>query len=104
MGRTRSGRYSDREVRRLIESYAEAKEQRGTQPGLPLDRLVRLADLDRALQMLPLRHWEVVLLHGLLGISQDETARLLQVSQQAVAKRYRYGVEAVHFHINGGLI
>jgi len=47
-------------------------------------------------------YWEVVLLHGLIGFSLTETGLLLQVSHQAVSKRYRHGIEEAHYLINGG--
>lgn len=86
----------------MIEAYSSLKETRGTQPGRRLDVLLRLADLDMALDTLPHDLWEVVLLHGLIGIPQDETARLLQTSQRSVSRRYRQGIEHAHYFINGG--
>lgn len=94
--------YSEGEVRALIEEYAAFKEKADTsRSGLRF--LVMLADLDYALQRIPLKYWEVVLLHGLIGIPQTEVARLLRVSQQAVSKRYRLGLEDAHYLINGGV-
>lgn len=93
--------YSDGEVRALIEEYAALKEKADTsRSGLRF--LVMLADLEKALAQLPLKFWEVVLLHGLLGVPQTEVARLLQVSHQAVSKRYRQGLEEASYLINGG--
>ena len=94
--------YDDAEVRALIDEYAVHRAGvNTTRPGLRM--LVRLADLDRAMEFLPRKHWEVVLLHGLIGMSQEETARHLQISQQAVSKRYRHAVEDIVYNINGGL-
>lgn len=93
--------YTPEHVRTLIEEYAGLRERADTTaPGLRA--LVQLADLNRALDRLPLKYWEVVLLHGLLGFPQDEAARLLQVSQPAVSKRYRQAREEVHYLMNGG--
>ena len=64
--------------------------------------LVELADINRALAQLPLKYWEVVLVHGLLGVPQQEAAQLLHVSQQAVSKRYRQGLEELTYLVNGG--
>lgn len=61
-----------------------------------------VADLDAALEQLPQDWWEVVLLHGLIGVPQAETAKLLRVSQQAVSKRYRRALEEIHYLMNGG--
>lgn len=93
--------YSPEHVRTLIEEYAGLRERVDT-TAAGLRPLVQLADLDRALDRLPLRYWEPVLLHGLLGFPQDEAARLLAVSQQAVSKRYRRALEEIHYFINGG--
>lgn len=85
----------------MIEEYAAFKEKADTsRSGLRF--LVMLADLDKAMESLPVKWWSAVLLHGLIGIPQQEVARLLHVSQQAVAKRYRLGLEEVHYMINGG--
>jgi DNA-directed RNA polymerase specialized sigma24 family protein len=98
----RRANYRQEEVRRLVEEYADlkAKADTSTMRGA-LRALISLADLDRALERLPLKYWEVVLLHGLLRIPQEGTAKLLQVTQQAVAKRYRHGLEEIHYLING---
>lgn len=93
--------YREEEVRGLIETYPELREKVGThRSGLRF--LVMLADLDRAMARLPRKYWEVVLLHGLLGHDQGTTAQLLQVSHQAVSKRYRRAIEEVTYFINGG--
>jgi DNA-directed RNA polymerase specialized sigma24 family protein len=42
-----------------------------------------------------------VLLHGLIGLPLRATAELLQVSHQAVNKRYRKGLEELHYLMNG---
>lgn len=97
----RAGRYSEEEVRALIEEYAALKEKVDTtRPALRF--LVMMADLDRALKRLPRKYREVVVLHGLIGLSSAETATLLQVSYQAVAKRYRQALEEVEYLMNGG--
>lgn len=93
--------YRAEEVRKLIEEYPAVRESADTtRRGLRF--LVALADLDKALKRLPLKYWEVVLLHGLIGIPQAETAAILQISQPAVSKRYRQGVEEVEYLLNGG--
>lgn len=93
--------YRAEEVRALIEEYAALREKADTSRS-GLRYLVMLADLSRSLEQLPIQYWEVVLLHGLLGISQAETAQLLQVKQQTVSKRYRLGLEEATYLINGG--
>jgi len=93
--------YSEEEVGALIRDYAAFREKAGTtRAGLRV--LVRLIDLARAMELLPIKYRGVVLLYGLLGLSLDETAALLHVSHQAVSKRYRQGVEEITFSMNGG--
>jgi DNA-directed RNA polymerase specialized sigma24 family protein len=94
--------YSDDEVRAMVEGYRELREIADTTPGR-LRYVLSLADLDRALALLPERLWAVVLLHGILGFPQTTVADLLEVSQQAVSKRYRYALEDLLFEINGGV-
>lgn len=93
--------YTPVEVRNLIEEYAAlSAEADTTRQGLRC--LVALADLNKALAKLPLKLWEVVLVHGLLGIPQQEAAEELHMKQQTLGKRYRQGLEDVHWFINGG--
>lgn len=93
--------YSLEEVQRVVEQRAELRARADTH-ARGLRTLVLLVDLDRALPWLPNRLKGVVLLHGLLGLDQETTAQLLQVSQQAISKRYREAIELLHFHMNGG--
>lgn len=93
--------YTETEVRALIENYEVLRETVDTHPR-KLNWLVLRADLDAVLARLPEKYWEVVLLHGLIGFSLVETALILQVSHQAVSKRYRHGIDEVVFYINGG--
>lgn len=88
-------------MRALVESYEEVAAKSDTTPQ-GLFALVRIADLDRALEQLPLNYWEVVLLHGMLGLPAREAATLLHVSHQAVSKRYRHALEELHYLMNGG--
>lgn len=94
--------YTEAEVRALIEHYEILRETVDTHPR-KLNWLALRADLDAVLARLPEKYWEVVLLHGLIGFSQAETSQLLQVSQQAVSKRYRHGIDELVFDINGGI-
>lgn len=86
----------------MVEQYAALKETADTKPGHRLDTLVRLADLTRALDLLPMDLWRVVLIHGLLQVQRDEAAKLLQLSTGAVSKRFRLGIEELHYLMNGG--
>jgi DNA-directed RNA polymerase specialized sigma24 family protein len=93
--------YGEKEIRAMIETYEVLRAQANTSPR-GMRALISIADLDRALARLEKKHWEVVLLHGLIGVPQEGTAQLLHVSQQAVSKRYRKGLEDTLFYINGG--
>lgn len=93
--------YSLEEVRRTVEQYIELRARADTHAA-GLRTLTRLIDLDRALPLLPLRVRGPVMLHGIHGLDQETVARLLQVSNQAVSKRYREGLEILHFNMNGG--
>ncbi len=88
-------------VKGLVTEYARRRAAQDTTVR-GIFYLVQLADLDRAMARIPLEYWEVVLLHGLIGYDQFLTARLLQISQQAVSKRFRKGLEDIHYYINGG--
>ena len=93
--------YTEEETRALVEHYEHLLELEGTrQRGL--EWLARRADLDVAMERIPDDYWEVVLLHGLIGFSSYETARILRISQTAVSKRYRYALEEITYHLNGG--
>jgi RNA polymerase sigma factor (sigma-70 family) len=86
----------------MVEEYAALTAKADTSPS-GMRTLLQLADLNHALAQLPLKYWEVVLLHGLLGLSQEQTAEALHVSQQAVSKRYRQGLEDLVYYVNGGI-
>lgn len=98
----RRSEYSINEVTRMVATYEQLRESANTRPGRGLHNLARLADLDKALNRLSLDRYRVVLVHGLLGVTQQDTAAALHISQQAVGKRFRYAIEDLHFHMNGG--
>jgi DNA-directed RNA polymerase specialized sigma24 family protein len=102
MARTRTSSYSEGEITRMIENYAALKNMVDTKPGFPLTLLLRMADLDYALDRLPLDLWRVVLVHGLLQVQRDDAARELHLSTGAVSKRFQLGIEEVAYHMNGG--
>lgn len=93
--------YTEKQVRALIEGYAELVAMKDTH-GPGLRSLLHLADLDRALLRLSRKYREVVLLHGQLGLQQSFAASELSISQQALGKRYRQGLEELTYLINGG--
>jgi len=94
--------YTPEHVRHLITEYAALRERADTSTPSRRNALHELADLNRALARLSLKYWEVVLVHGLLGIPHREAAGVLRVSHQAVGKRYRLALEDITYLINGG--
>jgi RNA polymerase sigma factor (sigma-70 family) len=93
-------RYQPEHVRALVEEYADLRAKVDTtRRGLHF--LVQLADLGRALRWLHLQHWEVVLLHGLLGLPQRTVAEVLGTSQSSVRRRYRDALEHLTITMNG---
>ena len=99
----RRSNYTEETIHHMIRQYSALKALRDTKPGRRLDTLLRVADLDRALDRLPMDLWRVMLVHGLIGVPQEEAAQELSISQQAVSKRFRRAVEEVHYYMNGGL-
>lgn len=98
----RRSKYTEETIIRMIENYAALKSMADTKPGRRLDTLVRMADLDRALDQLPLDLWRVMLVHGLIGVPTREAGEELQISRSAVSRRFRLGIEELYFHMNGG--
>lgn len=98
----RRSEYSTNEITRMVGTYEHLCESANTRPGRGLFNLARLADLNKALDTLPMDLWKVVLVHGLLGVTQEETGKALSISQQAVGKRFRHAIEELHYHMNGG--
>ncbi|HJS93742.1 MAG TPA: hypothetical protein VJ741_05725 [Solirubrobacteraceae bacterium] len=92
--------YTEDEVRALIEHYEHLRALTDTKAH-GLKWLARRNDLDAALELIPEEYWEVILVHGLIGFSTYETARLLQISQTTVSKRFRYGIEEAVYLMNG---
>jgi len=97
----RGSEYTPREVRGLIEEFAALRESSDT-TRRGLRHLVQMADLNKALARIPLKLWGPVLIHGLLGVAQVDAAQLLKISQAALSKRYRQGLEETTYRINGG--
>lgn len=94
--------YSPEHVRVLIEEYQALKAKVDTDL-YGLNYLVQMADLDRVLERIPWNYWEVVLLHGLLGLPQTTVGACLGITQQAVSKRYENALEEITHQINGGI-
>lgn len=100
MAVTRS-RYTESEVRTLVEGFATLRAARDTDRQ-GLRALIAVADLTRAMRYLPLAWAEVVVLHGCIGLTNVVVGELLGVSESAVRKRYRYGLEQLLLYLNGG--
>jgi DNA-directed RNA polymerase specialized sigma24 family protein len=94
--------YTPRHVRALVEEYAMVRERADTSTPSRIISILELADLHRVLPRLSLKYWEVVLVHGMLGYTQEQASAILQISQQAVSKRYRLALEDLTYYINGG--
>lgn len=95
--------YSPEQVERFVLEYEALAERADTDTrGGRLDLVLQLTDFRRALEQLSQKYYEAVLLHGLIGLPQRAAAELLQISQPAVSKRYRKGIEELHWLINGG--
>jgi DNA-directed RNA polymerase specialized sigma24 family protein len=93
--------YSEKELLAMIGTYEVLRAQANTSPR-GMRALISLADLDRALARLSMKHWEVVLVHGLIGLTTREAAEVLHISHVAVGKRFRKGIEDALHYINGG--
>lgn len=91
--------YSEAEVRHLVENYQLVCGRRDTTLG-KIPNIVRIADVDSALRYLPDHYYEVVLLHGMIGLTMQATADALGVSKQAVSKRYANALEDMHYLMN----
>ncbi len=98
----RRSKYTEGEITRMVMYYQELRQMMDTKPGRRLDLLLRVADLDNALDRLPMELWRVVLVHGLLGIDRDSAAAVLKISTGATSKRFRQGIEELAYEMNGG--
>jgi DNA-directed RNA polymerase specialized sigma24 family protein len=94
--------YSPEQIEHMVMDYEAMRERRDTDTrGSRLYTLLILADFDRALQQLSGKYYEAVLLHGLIGVPIRNTAELLQINPKTVVKRYRKGLEELHYLMNG---
>lgn len=97
----RGSNYKPEYVRLLVEGYAALVSSADTTT-TGLRYLVELADLNRALSRLPREYRGVVFVHGIRGLTQEDTARVLQKSQRWVSHQYRDALEEITWAINGG--
>lgn len=93
--------YPARRVKTLVELYQTLRYVKDTKPGRPLDLLCQLADLDVAVRKLGPIEYVSVLLHGLMGYTQDEVAEMLGVNQSTVLRRYERAMEVLKDTLNG---
>jgi DNA-directed RNA polymerase specialized sigma24 family protein len=99
--RLRLSNYTPAEIKALIESYAELREEKDTNPrGLRV--LVMLADLERAIAHMPPKEYHAVLLHGLLGETVRDAETYLGVSKSTLLDRYHAGVAWITDYLNNG--
>lgn len=97
----RTANYSLRAVRYLVEGYKTLREMKDTKPGRSLDLLCQLTDVDRAISRLGPQEYHTMLLHGLLGITEEEVADALGVSHSTVSRRYSRALEILVADLNG---
>ena len=64
--------------------------------------LVMAADLEQAIEQLDLFGYVLVLMVGILGIPQAAVARLLEVDQSTISRKYAEVLDDLHLYINGG--
>lgn len=102
MSSVRRNNYSRKEVRRLVEQYAELVEAKNTTP-VGLRTVDRLLDLRRGIAALNHHQRQVIFLHGVLRWSQEDVASALATDQGMVSRRYAEALDWLHFEMNGGL-
>lgn len=102
MSSVRRNNYSRKEVRRLVEQYAELVEAKNTTP-VGLRTVDRLLDLRRGIAALNHQQRQVIFLHGILRLTQQEVSRRLGVSDWTISARYAEALDWLHFEMNGGL-
>ncbi len=88
--------YTPEEIEALVEGYEELTFLR-QRPAIS----VRLMDLERAIEALNQKTREAVLLYGIVGLSNEAAGRVLGISEAAVRKRFRHGLEDILYFLNG---
>lgn len=88
--------YSYEEVRALVENYDGLAHLKGKRWLFP-----RLVDLEVAVKRLTDKQREVVVLYGMIGLSQDEVGEILGIAQQQVSRRYLRALVSLTKTING---
>jgi hypothetical protein len=90
------GSYDENEVHALIDNYLGLRYLKH-RPSIH----VRLMDLEVAIGRLPRPLFEAVLVYGLLRFTSRAAGEALALSDYAVRKRYREGVEHILYSLNG---
>lgn len=89
--------YTTTELDTLVTEYEELGSLRGRKAFVH----VRLIDLDRVFKQLPPVEAEAVFLIGVCGHTQQESARLVGVSQSTMSRRFIRGLDYLARYLNG---
>lgn len=95
-------RYSAKEIAGLIRGYYELREAKGVS-GYGLYILCVLADLERALEKMPSKEYQTVLVHGLLRVPSREAGQVLGVSHMTIQNRLEAGIAWIVAYLNEGV-
>lgn len=90
------GSYTEKEIVALVDNYESLRFLRHRAA-----IHVRLMDIEVAMRYLPRKLRDVMLVYGIMRYEQAETGRFLNISQQAVSKRYHQGIEHMLYTLNG---
>jgi DNA-directed RNA polymerase specialized sigma24 family protein len=90
------GSYDEAEVQALIDHYWSLQFLKHR----PVIH-VRLMDLEVALRHLPRKLHEVMIVYGLLRFTSRAAGEALSISESAVRKRYRQGLDLMLYRMNG---
>lgn len=92
----RSANYSVDEIEALIELRSELDPS-----AMKLAWLVRLWDLDVAIQNLPPKEYQATLLVGLIGLDIRTAGTALGCNHTTAWRRYQRGIEYIVNYLNG---
>lgn len=95
-----SSNYAIEETQALIENYQRLREAVTASPRR-LWLLVRLMDLDAALDRVPFANWIALELCGVQGFTRQQAGALLGLNEKTLDRRYRAGLLAMTEHLNG---
>lgn len=90
------GLYDENELIALLDNYMVLRYMKH-RPTIH----VRLMDLEVALRHLPRKLFNAVLVYGILRFDLRYAGEALEISHEAVRKRYRQGIEQMLFTLNG---